>query len=143
MKHKLFRQIISMDCCHVSAGTLDYYFDMLEKIKKQVYCATGPTFAYFLALQKIIVMRSVFGLRFVCGLCVKRGVTQCRLWHSYKLVQLFLCCCHICYSFSKFSSFFLDCSFQSFPNGGNGWMEKGRIVNLAEGGRISCRVVGT
>ena len=105
MKHKLFRQIISMDCCHVSAGTLDYYFDMLEKIKKQVYCATGPTFAYFLALQKIIVMRSVFGLRFVCGLCVKRGVTQCRLWHSYKLVQLFLCCCHICYSFSKFMFF--------------------------------------
>ena len=35
-------------CYHVLAGALDHYFDMLEKIKKQVHCDTGPTFAYFL-----------------------------------------------------------------------------------------------
>ena len=48
-------------CYHVSAGALDYYFDMLEKIKKQIkkHCATGSTFAYFLALLKIKVMWSV------------------------------------------------------------------------------------
>ena len=46
-------------CHHVSAGSPDYYFDMLEKIKKQVHCATGPTVDYFPALQKIVVMWSV------------------------------------------------------------------------------------
>ena len=48
-------------CYHVSAGALDHYFHMLEKIKKQIkkHCATGPTFAYFLALLKIKVMWSV------------------------------------------------------------------------------------
>lgn len=35
-------------CYHVLAGALDHYFDMLEKIKKQVHCDTGPTFAYLL-----------------------------------------------------------------------------------------------
>ena len=44
---------------HISAGALDYYLDILEKIQKQVHCATGPTFDDFLALQKIIVMWSV------------------------------------------------------------------------------------
>ena len=54
------RQIISVEYCyHVSAGALDYYFDMLKKIKKQVHYATGPTFAYFLALLKMIVMWSL------------------------------------------------------------------------------------
>ena len=46
-------------CHHVSTGSPDYYFDMLEKIKKQVHCATGPTVDYFPALQKIVVMWSV------------------------------------------------------------------------------------
>ena len=41
---------------HVSAGALDYYLNMLEKNQKEVHCTTGPTFADFLALQKIIVM---------------------------------------------------------------------------------------
>ena len=35
---KLFRQIFNMEYCHhVSAGALDYDFDILEKIKKQVH----------------------------------------------------------------------------------------------------------
>ena len=60
MNQKLFRQIISMKYCHhVSTGSPDYYFDMLEKLKKQVHCATGPTVDYFPALQKIVVMWSV------------------------------------------------------------------------------------
>ena len=46
-------------CSHVSAGALDYYVDMLEKTQKQVNCATGPTFADSLALQKITAMWSV------------------------------------------------------------------------------------
>ena len=46
-------------CYHVSAGALDCYLNMLEMIQKQVYCATGLTFADSLALQKIIVMWSV------------------------------------------------------------------------------------
>ena len=29
---------------HVLPGAPDYYLDMLEKIQKQVHCATGPTF---------------------------------------------------------------------------------------------------
>ena len=57
---KLFRQIFNMEYCHhVSAGALDYDFDILEKIKKQVHWATGITLAYFPALQKIIAMWSV------------------------------------------------------------------------------------
>ena len=35
---KLFRQIINMEYYHhVSDGALDYDFDMLEKIEKQVH----------------------------------------------------------------------------------------------------------
>ena len=57
---KLFRQIVNMEYCHhVSYGALDYDFDMLEKIEKQVHWATGITLAYFPALQKIIAMWSV------------------------------------------------------------------------------------
>ena len=44
---------------HDSAGALDYYLDMLEKMQKQVNCATGSTFSDSLALQKIIAMWSV------------------------------------------------------------------------------------
>ena len=57
MEHYLF--FCMGCCCHGLAGALDYYLDMLEKIQKQVHCATGPTFADSLALQKIIVMWSV------------------------------------------------------------------------------------
>ena len=39
-------------CCHVLAGVLDYYLDMLEKFQKQVHCATGAMFADSLTLQK-------------------------------------------------------------------------------------------
>ena len=57
MEHKLFRYAICMEYCnHNLAGALDYYLDMLEKIKKQVHCATGRTFADFVALRKFIVM---------------------------------------------------------------------------------------
>ena len=60
MKQKLIRQIISMEYCHsVSGGALHYYFDMLEKIKNQVHSATGLTFPFFPAPQKIIVIWSV------------------------------------------------------------------------------------
>ena len=44
---------------HVLPGAPDYYLDMLEKIQKQVHCATGPTFTDSRPLQKIIVMWSV------------------------------------------------------------------------------------
>ena len=55
-----FKEIISMEYYyHILAGALDYYLDMLKKIQRQVHCATDPTFAYFLALQKIIVTWSV------------------------------------------------------------------------------------
>ena len=43
-------------CYRVSAGALNYYLGMLEKIQKQVNCATDPTFADSLALQKIFAM---------------------------------------------------------------------------------------
>ena len=46
-------------CYHVSAGALNFYLDMLEKIQKQIHRAAGPTFADSLALQKHIVMSSV------------------------------------------------------------------------------------
>ena len=46
-------------CYRVSAGALSYYLGMLEKIQKQVNCATDPTFADSLALQKIFAMWSV------------------------------------------------------------------------------------
>ena len=45
--------------CHVLAGARDYYLDMLDNIQKQIHCATGPTFADSLVLQKVIVMWSV------------------------------------------------------------------------------------
>ena len=46
-------------CQHILEFGLDYYLHMLEKIQKQVYCATGLTFADCLALYKIIVIWSV------------------------------------------------------------------------------------
>ena len=41
-------------------GALEYY--LFKKIKKQVHCATGPTFAESLALKKIILKWSVLAL---------------------------------------------------------------------------------
>lgn len=53
MEHKLFRKIISIGYCyHVSAGAFVCYLNILEKIQKQVHCATSPTLAYSLSLQK-------------------------------------------------------------------------------------------
>ena len=47
-----------MEYCY-HAGALNYYLDILEKVKKQSNCATGSTFADSVALQKIIAMWSV------------------------------------------------------------------------------------
>lgn len=43
-----------LSCYRVLAGALDCYLVILEKIKKQLHRLNGSTFAYSLALQKII-----------------------------------------------------------------------------------------
>ena len=39
-------------CHHNLVVALDYYFDILEKNKRHVHCATGLSFAYFQPCRK-------------------------------------------------------------------------------------------
>ena len=65
-------------CYHVSAGALDYYSDMLEKLQTQVHCAAGRTFTDFRAL---ILKKEYPNSEKMCParvhLCVKLSFKYC------------------------------------------------------------------